>query len=129
MKQLLLDTHVLLWWLADSKRLKAAWRKTIAKPDNRVLVSAASIWEVAIKSSIGKLHLDLPEHLPLQDLADACGFEDLSISARHAAAVNDLPSLHADPFDRMLIAQARVEALTIVSADDQVRQYDIDFLP
>ena len=87
MKQLLLDTHVLLWWLADNKRLKANWRKAIAAPENRVLVSAASIWEISIKSSIGKLQLDLPPDLQLQDLADACGFEDLPISARHAGAV------------------------------------------
>lgn len=128
MNQLLLDTQVLLWWLADSKRLKASWRKAIASPESRVLVSAASIWEISIKRAIGRLHLELPEGLLLHGLADACGFEDLPISARHAAAVQGLPQHHADPFDRMLVAQATLESLCIVTADGLIRQYDVQAL-
>ncbi|MDH5673399.1 MAG: type II toxin-antitoxin system VapC family toxin [Myxococcales bacterium] len=128
MKQLLLDTHVLLWWLADSRRLKASWRKEIARPERRVLVSVASIWEISIKSATDTLQLDLPADLGLSDLAEACGFEDVPISARHAAAVRELPAHHADPFDRILIAQARLESLTIVTADEQVRRYDVKHL-
>lgn len=128
MRQLLLDTHVLLWWLADNRRLRATWRKVIANPNNRILISAASIWEIAIKSSMGRLKLDLPEQLNLHQLAAACGFEDLPILARHAAAVRDLPAIHADPFDRILIAQAQTESLAIVTADELVHQYQVEVL-
>lgn len=126
--QLLLDTHALLWWLADSPRLKRAWRSAIADPQSRVVVSAASIWEIAIKSSLGQLRLDLGEDLSLADLSDACGFDSLPIRAQHAAGVVELPPLHADPFDRILIAQANAERLTLVSADAAIAAYDVDVL-
>lgn len=126
--QLLLDTHALLWWLSDNRRLTSSWRKTIEDAETRVVVSAASIWEIAIKASSGRLSLDLPPDVPLEGFAAACGFEDLPILARHAAAVLALPPHHADPFDRLLIAQAKVEKLTLVSADRAFRAYDVQLL-
>lgn len=123
--QLPLDTHALLWWLSDSPRMKATWRHAITDVQNRVVVSAASIWEITIKASRGRLHLDLPEDLPLAGVAGACGFEDLPVRADHAATVAELPMHHADPFDRILIAQARVEQLTLVSANQVLDAYDV----
>ena len=126
--QVLLDTHALLWWLTDSPRLKPTWRRTLGDAQTRVVVSAASIWEVAIKRAMRRLQIDLPEGLALHELAEACGFEDLPVTARHAAATQDLPQHHADPFDRILIAQARLERLTLVSADPAMRAYDVELL-
>lgn len=126
--QLLLDTHALLWWVADSPKLKASWRKAIGDVEARVVVSAASIWEIAIKTRMGRLSLSLPDGVTLAGLADACGFEDLPIRADHAAAEHDLPPHHNDPFDRLLIAQATAETLTLVSADRTMRAYDVKLL-
>jgi PIN domain nuclease of toxin-antitoxin system len=127
--RLLLDTHVLLWWLGDSRRLPAAWRRAIADADTQVLVSAATIWEIAIKRGLGKVRIDLPAEVSLAGLPRACGFEDLVVKAEHAAAVQDLPPHHADPFDRLLIAQARYEGLTFVTADQAASRYDVARLP
>lgn len=126
--QLLLDTHALLWWLSDSPRLKTSWKRALGDSQSRVVVSAASIWEIAIKTAMGRLELDLPDSLALHGLAESCGFEDMPVSARHAAAVRELPLHHADPFDRLLIAQAKFERLTLVSADRAMRAYDIELL-
>lgn len=118
---LLLDTHVLLWALADDARLKPDMRHVIADGGNLVFVSAVSVWEIAIKRSLGKLRA--PDDLTAQ-LRDA-HFDTLDMTVDHALAVGELPALHRDPFDRMLVAQARVEALTIVTIDPQVRRYDV----
>ena len=126
--QVLLDTHALLWWLTDSSRMKATWRRTLGDSQSRVVVSAASIWEIAIKSAIGRIELKLPKGAALSELAELCGFEDLPVSARHAAAVTELPPHHADPFDRILVAQAKLERLTLVSADKAMRAYDVELL-
>jgi len=126
--QFLLGTHALLWWLADSSKLKATWRGALGDSQSRVVVSAASIWEIAFESSMGRLELDLPDDLALSALAESCGFEDMPVSARHAAAVQELPFHHADPFDRILIAQAKLERLTLVSADRAMKAYDIELL-
>ena len=115
----LLDTHVFLWWSTGSTRLKAAVRRTIAEADD-VYVSAASAWEVAIKTSLGKLHMDVT----FDEAVDANGFSSLPITFQHAAVAGALPSHHADPFDRMLIAQAQVEAWTLVSHDRRFGAYD-----
>ena len=126
--QLLRDTHALLWWLADSPKLKASWKRALSDAQSRVVVSAASVWEIAIKSAMGRIEIDLPDKLALSGLAESCGFEDMAVSARHAAAVCELPLHHADPFDRILIAQAKLERLTLVSADRAMRAYDIELL-
>lgn len=118
--RLLLDTHVVLWWRQDSRRLERAVRGAIAGAAV-VYVSAASAWEVAIKSAIGRLRLDDPFDIHVQ----AAGFEPLPITFAHAAEVARLPPHHADPFDRMLIAQARLERLTLVTHDRNFLAYDV----
>lgn len=121
---LLLDTHVLLWALAGDPRLTGDARAAIIDGRNRVLVSAVSAWEMTIKKGLGKLRVpdDLPEQLTRQR------FTPLDISIAHALAVGDLPHHHADPFDRMLVAQARTDRLTLVTHDPQIRQYDVPVL-
>lgn len=123
---LLLDTHVLLWWLTGA-RLAADCRAAIQAPDAEVYVSAASVWEIAIKCSVGKLALD--RDIDLASLAGSSGFRDLAISPHHAAAVRDLPLHHADPFDRMLVAQTRLERLTLATADPALARYRVPILP
>ena len=121
---LLLDTHVLLWWLSDDPKLGEEARRAIAVADNIVYVSAVSLWEIAIKHGIGKLRL--PESFD-DTLADQ-GFLELPLKWEHARRNRDLPWLHRDPFDRMLIAQALVEDLTLVTADSEVQRYDVQCL-
>ena len=123
MTTLLLDTHVAFWWLMQAPLSESAVAALSARR-NRALVSMASVWEVAIKESIGKLH-------PPEDFADAVreeGFEILPIAVEHARAVRDLPLHHRDPFDRMLVAQARVEGLSLVTRDKRLAQYDVPVL-
>jgi PIN domain nuclease of toxin-antitoxin system len=119
--RLLLDTHFLLWWLADDPALGDQGRELISTQENLIFFSAASIWELRIKQGIGKL--DLPA-----DFAEALAgqvFEALPVTVGHAHAVRDLPAIHRDPFDRMLIAQARVERLTLLTRDAVIGQYDV----
>lgn len=121
---LLLDTHVVLWWLADDPSLAEEIKARLDhEPDVRV--SAVSIWEIAIKQAIGKITgpADLPEQV--RD----CGFRELPIGSGHAIAAGRLPLIHRDPFDRMLIAQARCENLTLVTKDSHCQQYDVPILP
>ena len=118
---LLLDSHVLLWWLGDDPTLGSQSRQVIADIDNMVFVSAASIWEIAIKQSLNKLRL--PDDFQ-QVLANE-PFQLLDVSSRHAFALKDLPLLHRDPFDRMLIAQCLVEKLTFLTRDENNLRYEI----
>jgi PIN domain nuclease of toxin-antitoxin system len=117
----LLDTHVLLWWLADDAALGDRARELIAAPENLVFFSAATIWEMRIKQGIGKL--DLPDDFA--DVVARQAFEPLSVSVAHAHGVHDLPLLHRDPFDRILVAQARMERLTILTRDPMITRYDV----
>jgi PIN domain nuclease of toxin-antitoxin system len=114
----LLDTHLLLWALAAPAKLPAAARKQIEAAE--VFVSAASIWEISIKSALGKLEADPQEVLAAISPA---GFVLLPITGEHAAKVRELPSLHKDPFDRMLVAQASVEPMILLTNDEALRQY------
>ena len=123
--RVLLDTHILLWWLADDPALPDRARDVIANPDTLVAVSAATVWEIAIKRALGRL--DAPDDL-LEALS-ANTFDTLAINAVHALAAGGLPAHHSDPFDRMLIAQARTEGLTLVSFDRRFCDYDVDLLP
>jgi PIN domain nuclease of toxin-antitoxin system len=125
---LLLDTHVFLWWLADDRRLGARLRSRIGAPTSDVLVSAASIWEIAIKLALGKLELPGTDPARLDALVPACGFRELPITAAHASAVATLPRLHGDSFDRLLVAQARAERATLVSADPALAGYGVPIL-
>ena len=121
----LLDTHVFLWWLADDPRLSPACRDQLATSTDPVLISAVSIWEMAIKVSIGKLTMRKKDLARLADLVPLCGFSELPVTARHAARVKDLPYHHTDPFDRLLVAQAQMEKLTVVTADHTLAAYGI----
>lgn len=123
--KVLLDTHILLWWLADDEQLPAQAAATIADPDTEIVVSAATAWEISIKQAAGRL--DAPEDL--LDAVAANDFGTLAITADHAVAAGGLPSHHADPFDRMLIAQARIEGFTFVSVDSRFSDYEVDLLP
>lgn len=120
--RLLLDTHLLLWAAGDPRRLSRKARGLIADEANALHFSAASIWEVAIKSGLGRADFRADPGQLLQGLL-ANGYEELPVSGRHAMQVAHLPPLHGDPFDRLLVAQARAEGLTLLTADDQVAQY------
>jgi PIN domain nuclease of toxin-antitoxin system len=121
--RLLLDSHVFVWWLGDSGRLSAAAREAMQAPTSEVFVSAASIWELAIKLSIGKIRWRSDLHLDAS--IAACGFSELSVTARHVAKIRDLPRHHADPFDRLLVAQALCEDLCLLTADDSFAPYGV----
>ena len=120
---LLLDTHTLLWWLADDARLSARARDLISDPVNQVAVSAVSGWEIAIKQSLGKLDVD-PNRV-LEEVQNN-GFEQLHVSFKHGLAAGALPAHHRDPFDRMLIAQAQCERLRLLSIDGVFSGYDVE---
>lgn len=123
--RLLLDTHAFLWWLTDDRRLGAKAREAIADPGSMVHVSAASCWEMAIKASLGRLSLgrsDLATEIP------ANGFVELPITARHALRAGGLPKHHEDPFDRMLVGQALLEELVLVTHDRALARYGLSIL-
>lgn len=120
--RLLLDTHVLLWWLADDRKLRKPAREIIGNPNNDVHVSAASVWEAAIKTALGRLELQLDD---LEEAITRSGFRPLPIGFRHAVTAGRLPSVHRDPFDRMLIAQASVEELRLISHDRVFERYGL----
>lgn len=122
--RLLLDTHALLWWLAD-EGLTVPARDAIADPGNVVMVSAASAWEISVKKALGKLAT--PDDL--EDQVQASGFLPLPISLAHGVAAGRLDRYHEDPFDRMLVAQARAEGLTIVTRDKRFDEYGVPLLP
>lgn len=124
--RVLVDTRAFLWWIDDSSALSSKARKAIADPGNECLLSVASCWEMAVKISLGKLHLPrvmdrfIPEQLALN------AFHQLGIEFRHVARVASLPFHHRDPFDRLLAAQALEEDCPIVSADRVFRRYGVE---
>ena len=127
MTRLLLDTHLLLWWLNGNERLPQAVIERVQAPEAEVFISQASLWEMAIKVSIGRLRVDLQElerQVPLQ------GFRWLPISNAHLLAVADLESdgVHRDPFDRLLVCQSRVEPMLLLTADSQLKHYGFTVL-
>ncbi len=117
--KLLLDTHVLLWWLSEPERLFPRAHDAIASGENEVFLSAVVVWEIRIKQGLGKLQLPAAFRSVLSDQA----FVDLPMTAEHAHAVGQLPAIHRDPFDRMLVAQALCEGLTVVTRDRSIRAY------
>jgi PIN domain nuclease of toxin-antitoxin system len=120
----LLDTHSLLWALGDTGTLSRAARDAIASPTNIVFVSSASLWECAIKASIGKL--DLPDDF--FDTFPETGYELLPIRLSHLDVYRSLPLHHRDPFDRIFVAQAKAESLTLITRDPEIAKYDVALL-
>jgi PIN domain nuclease of toxin-antitoxin system len=125
--RLLLDTHILLWWIDDDPRMSDRARALISHADT-VMLSVASVWEIAIKAGLGQLEVppDLARYLRQQLARNE--FELLPVLCEHAVAVRDLPLHHRDPFDRLLIAQSRVERLNLVSQDARMKAYAIEVL-
>ena len=121
---LLLDTHMLLWWLGDTARLTRREREAIADAENTVYLSAVVVWEIRIKQALGKVRL--PERF--RRVVDAEPLVELPMTVAHAHAVGELPSIHRDPFDRMLVAQASCEGFTIVTRDPTIPGYPVSVL-
>jgi PIN domain nuclease of toxin-antitoxin system len=121
---LLLDTHVLLWWLDDNRMLSKKGRNAISDPNNLIILSSVVIWEIRIKQALGKLEIPPDFFLVLKNQ----NFEFLSVTAQHAYAVGDLPMHHRDPFDRMIIAQAKLEGLSVVTHDSEFKNYAVPIL-
>ncbi len=119
---LLLDTHVLLWAAGDPDRLPARERRLIEDMGTDLFFSAASIWEVAIKSGLGRPDFKVDPRLLRRGLLEN-GYAELPVTGNHAAAVNLLPPIHRDPFDRLLVAQAQIEGLELLTADEFVGRY------
>ncbi|MBV9949062.1 MAG: type II toxin-antitoxin system VapC family toxin [Myxococcales bacterium] len=118
--RLLLDTHALLWALSAPSKLPLRASAALRAPENDVFVSAASVWEIAIKATLGKLSADIDE---IVRTSIEVGFEELAVTMVHARRVRSLPDRHRDPFDRMLVAQALEEGMTVVTHDAQVIAY------
>ncbi len=123
--RILIDTHCWLWWFLEPTKLNKKALKLIADPSNKVYFSAASAWEIAIKSSLGKLNLPIPPEKYIPDRLAAQSMTPLAIQHNHALRVFSLPHHHRDPFDRLLISQAQIEDLTVLSADKILKDYKI----
>ena len=121
----MLDTHILIWAMQQPERLSPDARAALADRQNEILVSAASVWEIAIKVGAGRLSFPVSD---IDDMLAEMGFGVVEVAPRHAVELLALPLLHRDPFDRMLIAQARAEGPTLVSDDAAIRSYDVALL-
>ena len=123
--RLLLDTHAFLWWITDDPSLSNAARAAIANGKSQCFLSVASCWEMAIKSSIGKLRLTKPVERFIPEELAANDFQLLAMDFKHAAKVETLPFHHRDPFDRLLVAQSLTEKMTLLSADAVLSEYGV----
>lgn len=128
MPRLLLDTHTFLWWVDDAPELSGAARDAIANAHNECFLSLASCWEMSIKSSLGKLKLAKPIERFVTEQLSANTFSLLNVELRHTAKVEKMPFHHRDPFDRLLIAQALTERMTLVSADQEFNTYGVKLI-
>jgi len=126
--KILLDTHCWLWMQARSERLSPQTRALLQDPENQLFLSAASSWEIAIKYALGKLPLPLPPTEYVPSRMETSGTSPLPVQHSHALHAGSLPLHHADPFDRLLIAQAQLENLKILTADGQFEAYEVDLL-
>lgn len=118
--RILLDTHLMLWWLTSDRRLPKQAERLIADSDNEVYVSAASVWEIAIKSALGRIEGDVTE---IEAALEPSGLVQLQINGKHAVQVSKLPLYHQDPFDRMLVAQSLVEPMRLLTHDRILERY------
>lgn len=126
MRRLLLDTHALVWATGDRRRLGPVASDIIVSPDSDVFVSDASAWEIAIKVNLGRMGFPLSRYA---ETPESLGFSVLAIATNHALAAGALPRHHGDPFDRMLVAQAALEGLTLVTSDAVMAAYGVPLLP
>ena len=126
--RLLLDTHALMWAVEDPRQLSPLVRRRIEAGRNRVFVSFASLWELAVKQSAGRLGTTRPLDVVLEDAVTLHGFEQMDLELRHAIRLASLPVLHGDPFDRMLVAQAIEERCTLITKDRAIQAYPVDHL-
>lgn len=120
--KLLLDTQILLWAAGQPKQLSAAARKLLNNPRNELLFSAASLWEIAIKNTLGRADFRVEPRLLRRGLLDN-GYAELPVTSQHAVSIDSLPPLHKDPFDRLLLAQATSEGITLLTSDAQLARY------
>ena len=123
--KVLLDTHAFLWSVTDDPQLSALAKETIANPENIILFSVVSAWEIIIKQGTGKLTLPEPAETYIPSRLEANQFSTLPVNLSHVLQVASLPALHRDPFDRLLVAQSQVEAIPIISVDQFVKQYPV----
>ncbi|MCC7441886.1 MAG: type II toxin-antitoxin system VapC family toxin [Bdellovibrionales bacterium] len=126
--KILLDTHCWLWWLEGNSRLRRDVAERISDRNHEVYLSAASAWEISIKFGLGKLKLPAPPRLFVPDRLAKHGFSSLEIHTMHVLEVADLPPVHRDPFDRLLVAQARLERMRLVTSDPVFKKYDLDLI-
>ena len=126
--RVLLDTHAFLWWVLEDPRLSAGARNLIAAPETDVVVSAVSAWEIAIKAADRRLDLPEPAQTYVPDRIVANGFRELHVTVEHALGVAGLPPIHRDPFDRLLVAQAQVEGIPIVTSDPSIAKYEVEVI-
>ena len=119
---LLLDTHLIIWAGWTPRRISSAARSLISSPDNELIFSAASLWEIAIKQGLGKDDFEVDARVLRRNLLDN-GYNELPVVGDHAVAIRSLPLIHKDPFDRILVAQATVEGITLLTADPIVARY------
>lgn len=126
--RLLLDTHAFLWAAADPEQLRPEARMAIEDSVNDVFVSAAAVWKITLKVALGKLTVPADPALWFPARVRSLGFQPLDITAAHALAVGGLPTVHRDPFDRIMIAQAQIEGLTFVTRDPESQKYPIHVL-
>ena len=124
--KLLLDTHIWLWWVGGFPELSKQARDLISDRKNHIALSSASVWEIAIKYRLGKLTLPMPPGAYVSARLAAQHFEVLPINATHSAEVASLPDHHQDPFDRLLIAQAQIEGMTLLTADRELQPYAVN---
>lgn len=124
----LLDTHVFLWWITGDPRLSARAREVIGNGENEIFLSAASGWEMAIKAKLGKLHLPGDPVSFVAEQMAANGFDGLPVQMSHALSVYTLPPYHHDPFDRLLVVQAKLENLRLLTADPQITRYPVEII-
>lgn len=118
--RVLVDTHIVLWWLIDSRKLPEDAERIIKDKDNAIFVSAASIWEIAVKATLGQIEVD---PFAIEAAIEPSGFVELPITGKHAAQLSKLPLHHRDPFDRILVAQSLLEPMRLLTGDQVLAQY------
>lgn len=126
--RVLLDTHAFIWWVTDDSQLSSIAYKIITDPSNELFLSSASAWEIVIKVRLGKLSLPEPPETYIPSRLKINRFQSLPIQMVHALQVANLPDLHRDPFDRIIIAQSQVENMAILTVDSQIIQYPVDVI-